>query len=492
MRFIVISLGAVALAAVVSSLIALRAVGDRSDQIDRLTDDLESLRNERDGLTTEVELADAASAVIESRWLAAVAVGGDHAPAQSRLLAVEAATRSPTPESAAALGHLLFADARTDPPIVELEHDGPVWATDTASTADVVATGSDDATVKLWSTSGDLLATLAHNGEVRTLDFSADDQLIATGSAEGTVAGWTPAGEAIVSVQHADQINDVVISDDGVLMISAGHDRSTLVTEIETGEIRHELRHPDIVWAIALSNDEMRIITGGQDGMARIWDLDTGAEIVAYDLGQPVTTVEFSPDGRWLFAGGQGGTAILVDADSADGGDVGPPLEGSFRGGVIGTDWHPAGTELAVVSLGGINRYDLPARTLIAEHRVAGGARGVAYGPDGSWFATGSGDFQFNFGEITFWDTSSGTELADLNLGGPVESVSVHSTGAVLAGFRTTENLVEVGGAWLVPGPDHWIILACEGTDGTISEQTWSQLTGEAASHETGCPPAAR
>ena len=279
-----------------------------------------------------------------------------------------------------------------------------------------------------------------------------------------------------------------MISDDGALMVSGGHDGAALVIGTETGEIRHELRHPDIVWTVALSDDEERVASGGQDGMARVWDLDTGAEVAVYDIGQPVTIVEFSPDGLWFFAGGQGGNAILVDVDDRDGGDAGPPLEGSFRGGVIDTDWHPEGTELAVVSLGGINRYDLPTRTLIAEHRVAGGARGVAYGPNGSWFATGSGDFQFNFGEITFWDTSAGTELAGLNLGGPVESISVHPTGTVLAGFRTTEDLVEIGGAWLVPGPDHWIGLACDGTDGIISEQTWSQLTGEPASRETACP----
>lgn len=484
-RFLTIGLGALALAAVVTSLITLRAVGDRSDRIDQLTDDLEAVGDERDELIAEVERVESGSAVIESRWLAAVAVGGNHSPAESRLLAVEAATRGPTPESTAALGLLLFADARSDPPVVELGHDGPVWVTDTMSTTDVVATGSDDATVKLWTSTGDLLATLSHPGKIRALDFSADDRLVVTGSDDGTVTSWTAAGEEIASGKHADQVNDIAISGEGALMISGGHDGAALVTDTETGEIRHELRHPDIVWTVALSDSGEQAATGGQDGQTRVWDLETGAEIAVYDIGQPVTTVEFSPDGLWLFAGGQGGTAILADASV---GDAGPPLEGTFRGGVVDIDWHPEGTELAVVSLGGINRYDLPAGTLVAEHRVAGGARGVAYGPDGTWFATGSGDFQFNFGEITFWDTSSGAELAGLNLGGPVESISVDSTGTVLAGFRTTEDLIEIGGAWLVPGPNDWTALACAGTDRTISEQTWSQLTGEAASHETDCP----
>ncbi|MGH1492596.1 MAG: WD40 repeat domain-containing protein [Acidimicrobiales bacterium] len=479
-----IGLGVLALAGVASSLIALQAADSRSDEIHQLTDDLEAVRNEREELATKVERAASDSSVIESRWLAAVAISGNYSPAQSRLLAVEAATRSPTPESLAAVGSLLFADPRTKPPIVELEHDGPVLVTATAASSQVVATGSDDTTTKLWSTDGDLLATLAHSGKVTAVDFSADDRLVATGSRDGTAAAWTVAGETVASAAHTDQVNDVAISGDGALMVSGGHDGAAIVTNAETGETRHQLRHTDIVWTVALSDGGEVAATGGQDGQIRMWDLETGDEIAVYDIGQPVTALGFSPDGLWLFAGGQGGEAVLIDVND---GEAGQPLDGTFVGGVLDIDWHPEGTEMAVVSLGRINRYDLPTMALIAEHRVAGGARGVAYGPDGSWFVTGSGDFEFNFGAITFWETSTGTELVALNLGGPVESISVHPTGNVLAGFRTTEDLVEVGGARLVPGPNDWIALACAGTDGIISEQIWSELSGESASNETEC-----
>ncbi|MGI9613330.1 MAG: hypothetical protein ACR2QO_10505 [Acidimicrobiales bacterium] len=484
-RYVAVGLGVLAVAGAVGLLFALLAVGDRSDRMNQLTDDLEAVRTERDELTAEIEQLEEGSSVIESRWLAAVAVSGRYSPTDSRLLAVEAAARSSTPEATAALGSLLFADARSDPPTIEFDHDGPVWATGAASNSDIVATGSDDMTAKLWSTSGELLTTLPHSGQVKALDFSADSRLIATGTDDGVAIVWTVAGEEVASVGHTDRVNDVAISDDGALMASGSHDAAAFITSTETGEIQHELSHPDIVWSLALSDDGDRLATGGQDGLARVWDIETGDQIADYDIGQPVTTVEFSPDGLWLFAGGQSGNAILVDTVA---GDASAPLEGEFRGGVVAMDWHPQGTEFAVVSLGGINRYVLPTAALIAEHRVAGGARGLAYGPDGSWFVTGSGDFQFSFGEIAFWDTSAGTKLVSLNLGGPVESVSVHGTGTVVASFRSTDDLIETGGAWLVPGPRDWITLACESTEGIIGEQTWTQLTGEATSHDTGCP----
>ena len=482
----VAGLVAVAIAAIVSTVVAIGAAGNRSDRADRLADDVDTLQGERDELAAELERRDEESAIFQSRWLAAIAAGGTLSPSDSRLVAVEAATVSPTPEAIAALGHVVFVDPRSDSPVVELDHGGPVWTTATAGGADAVVTGSDDTTAKVWSTSGELLATLDHSSRVRAVDVSGDDRFIATGSADGAVTTWTIAGEEVASLAHDDQVNDVAIDETLGLVMSGGHDGAAIVAEVGTGDVRHVLDHPGIVLAVALPDRSDRpAATGGEDGQFRLWDLDAGTEVDVHDLDEAVTTLAFSPDGRWLLAGGQQGTAILIDIDA---GTAGSPLEGTFRGGVVDVDWRADGDEVAVVSLGGVNRYELPDGQLVAEHRLTGGTRGAAYAPDGTWIVTASGDFQFNFGQITFWDTVTGAQLVALNLGGPVETITVHPSGTVLAGYRSTEDLVEIGGAWLVPGPAAWISLACAGTDGVIGEQTWAQLTGEASSHRPACP----
>lgn len=482
----IVALVALLIAGIVSTIVAIGAAGNRAERADRLADDVDALREERDELVADLERLDAESAVFQSRWLAAIAAGGTLSPADSRLLAVEAATRSPTQEAIAALGHVVFVDPRPDPPIVELDHDGPVWTTAAAGGADVVVTGSDDTTAKAWSTSGDLLATLAHASRLRAVDVSGGDRFIATATSDGVVTTWTIAGEKVATVAHDDQVNDVAIDDTLGLVVSGGHDGVAIVAEVETGEVRHALDHPDVVWTVAHPPPGGGpVATGGEDGQVRLWDLDTGEELAVHGLDEPVTALAFSPDGAWLLAGGRRGAAILIDVE---GGTAGPPLDGEFRGSVVGIDWRGDGDQVAVVSLGGVNRYELPDGQLVAEHRLAGGARGVAYGPDGSWIVTASGDFQFNFGQITFWDAVTGAELVALNLGGPVETITVHPNGTVLAGFRTTDDLVEIGGAWLVPGPASWASLACGGTDGAIGEQTWTLLTGEATSHRPDCP----
>ena len=337
----------------------------------------------------------------------------------------------------------------------------------------------------MWSGEGTPVATLTNPGEVLAARFSPDSQLIASGSRDGTATVWTVAGDELVTAIHGDQVNDVAMSNDGSRLISAGHDGIALVTEIASGDTEHALAHPDIVWSVAVSPDDLHIATGSKDGRVRVWDLASGDAVSDYEVGTSIETLSYSPDGSWLLAGGQQGQALAIAI--ADGEATRIANDG-FRGGIVDVDWHPEGSELALVSLGGIHRYELPNLSLVAEHHVAGGTRGVAYGPDGTWLASASGDFQFSFGQIVFWDAATGEQLVGLDLGGPVETINATPDGSVVAGFRMTEDLVEVGGAWLVPGPNRWIDLACDGTDATISAQTWNELTGFDETHTTNCP----
>lgn len=488
----VAAVGLVAVVAVVVALVSLRSASQRSDRVDELEGQLAAAGEERDDLeadqrrlTEELAGTEERAAVNESRWLAAVAVSGEHSPTDSRLLAVEALSRHPTAEAEAALGTLLFADSRTDPPVTPLAHGGPVWAAETAT--GVLVTGSDDATARLWSEDGTLVTAFDHGDAVRAAAVApaADGAVVATGSNDGVVTVWTVDGEVLAKAEHDDDVTDVAIDAGATLLVSAARDGRVQVTDVASGQLEHELVHDDIVWTAALSPDLDRVATGSADGLARLWDLQSGQVIASHDLNQSVTVVSFSPDGRWLFAGGQSSRPLLLDGAT---GSPGPALDATLGGGIVDVDWRPDGAELAVVALRGTHRFALPDGELIGQLPVAGGSRGVAYGPDGSWLVTASGDFQFSFGAITFWDAATGRETAVLNLGGPVESVAVQpGTGTVLAGYRSTEELVEVGGAWLVPGPDDWVALACAGTEGTISDLAWAAVTGDPSPPESAC-----
>lgn len=54
-----------------------------------------------------------------------------------------------------------------------------------------IASGSDDNTVRLWDTQGNLLSTfMGHQKAVESINFSPDGQYIASASFDGTVKLW--------------------------------------------------------------------------------------------------------------------------------------------------------------------------------------------------------------------------------------------------------------------------------------------------------------
>ena len=159
-KLLTIGLGVLALAAIVALAFAFRGASDRADQIDQLNKDLASAQAANDDLTAQAALAQSSADVMESRWLAQVALGRQLPPNDTRLLAVEAAARNLGPDSMSALGSVLFTDPRVQQPIAALEHDGPVWVTAVAADGSAIATGSHDSTVKVWSGEGTPVATL--------------------------------------------------------------------------------------------------------------------------------------------------------------------------------------------------------------------------------------------------------------------------------------------------------------------------------------------
>jgi WD40 repeat protein len=74
--------------------------------------------------------------------------------------------------------------------------------------------------------------------------------------------------------------------------------------------------HPKQVNAVALTPDAQRLLTASHDGSIRVWNVNTGEPGPIYDWGiGPVTAVCFAPDGLTCAAAGLNGKVVVWDVD---------------------------------------------------------------------------------------------------------------------------------------------------------------------------------
>jgi WD40 repeat protein/serine/threonine protein kinase len=151
----------------------------------------------------------------------------------------------------------------------------------------VLASGSNDRTVKLWDTrTGKDLRTLrGHTGMVTSVAFSPDGQVLASASVDGTVKLWeTPSGQELHTLPvRTNWVYSVAFAQDGHVLATASTDESIKLWDTRTGQHLRTLRgHTEAVWNVAFAPDGQVLASASRDGTVKLWDTRTGQ-----DLGLP-------------------------------------------------------------------------------------------------------------------------------------------------------------------------------------------------------------
>ncbi|MBW4663436.1 MAG: serine/threonine protein kinase [Chroococcus sp. CMT-3BRIN-NPC107] len=188
-------------------------------------------------------------------------------------------------------------------------HSQSVWTTAISANGQVLASGSQDNTIKVWNTlTGELQRTLlGHKDTVRTLAVSADGQTLASGSGDTTIKLWDLSrGELIATFSgHSSPVWSVDLAPDGKTLISASEDGSINIWNLRTGAAKTiKSAHDDRIFAVALSPDGQTFATGSKDKTIKLWQLSTGKLIRT--IGQhtnAVRAISYRPDGQQLASG---------------------------------------------------------------------------------------------------------------------------------------------------------------------------------------------
>ncbi|MBE7555926.1 MAG: WD40 repeat domain-containing protein [Anaerolineales bacterium] len=144
----------------------------------------------------------------------------------------------------------------------------------------LLASGSEDHTLRLWRLpGGEGFKTLeGHSGEVWGVVVSPDGRLLVSGSDDNSLRLWRlPDGLALQTWQNvAGAVNALAISPDGQLLASAG-DQSVRLWKLPQGQALKTLAgHTALVIHLAFSPDGRLLASGGRDQTIRLWRLPDG------------------------------------------------------------------------------------------------------------------------------------------------------------------------------------------------------------------------
>jgi U3 small nucleolar RNA-associated protein 13 len=144
----------------------------------------------------------------------------------------------------------------------------------------LIATGSQDKTVKLFKAADLTLVTTlkGHRRGVWDVSFSPYDRVVATGSGDKTIKLWSLNDYSCVRTfqGHLASVLRVRFLTSGLQLVSSGADGLVKLWTVRTNESEATMdAHTDRVWALDLANNGKEMISGGADSQIVLWQDST-------------------------------------------------------------------------------------------------------------------------------------------------------------------------------------------------------------------------
>jgi hypothetical protein len=168
---------------------------------------------------------------------------------------------------------------QTAAPLHVLEgHDNAVQALAYAPRAMYLASGSADATVRLWSIESlkQKRRYSANDEYVTAVAFSPSDRMLAGGSFDGRIRLWSALSlRRLRSLSgHTGEITGLAFVRTGEELVSASKDGTVRLWDLKAGRTLRALPgHTGGATAVAFSPDGQHLASAGEDGTVRLWSM---------------------------------------------------------------------------------------------------------------------------------------------------------------------------------------------------------------------------
>jgi WD40 repeat protein len=293
----------------------------------------------------------------------------------------------------------------------------------------ILATASEDHTVRLWSIDGHELQQLsAQNQALRSVRFSPDGQRLAAISSNNTVKLWSVSSRELLTlpgqVGEDNFMSDLCFSSNAQVIVAAGANNTVKLWSIDGQALKTLSGHQHPVWSLSCSPDGQIIVTADRGGTVKLWRMD-GQELKSFRASpQSIFGVSFSPDGQSIVTAGGDKQVNLWNLE----GQVIRTI-GKHDNAVMGAQFSPDGQMIASVSADKTTKlWSLAGRNLKTFKGHHNGIFDLSFSPDGQSLATAGGDHT-----VRLWSLSNQTHQTLIGHTDSLWSVSISPDGSLIA-----------------------------------------------------------